>query len=110
MLKMTIELDTNRIEKNSKYILEQISNTINEIFIEKGLIHTIQGNTHTYYFDNKNNKNSGKFCILYTTLKKQTWFIDNIKLWKVLNSDNVDDINDFSEEDLLARVRNENNV
>ena len=34
-------------------------------------------------------------------LRKQPWFMDNAMRWILCNSDDSDDPNDFSEEDLL---------
>lgn len=39
------------------------------------------------------------------TLKKQSWFMENVTEWRLYDSDESDDPEEFNEEDLLSRYQ-----
>jgi hypothetical protein len=45
------------------------------------------------------------FGKIVNTLKKQTWFMDNVAVWRLYDSDDSDSPEDFNEEDLLTHYR-----
>ena len=108
MIKMLIKMDDNRIKAANNYSLEQLNNGLDNAFAKYG----IQGEVINGYREYKGNNEPadfGKFGRLYNGLRKQSWFTDNIEEWYLYNSDDVENADDFSVEDLLnydgSRVR-----
>ena len=45
------------------------------------------------------------FGRIVNTLKRQTWFMDNVSVWRLCDSDDSDSPDDFNEEDLLTHYQ-----
>lgn len=107
MIKMVIKMDENKIE-NSEYTMDRVYAGLERIFSQFGYV-GFNNNGKLEYLGNSDPGDFGKFCRIYNGLRKQPWFISNAETWLLYNSDDVDDPNDFSIEDLLhydgSRVR-----
>lgn len=100
MIKMIIKMNDDKIEVENKYTLERIYSGLDRIFAGYGYDReVINGNLE--YKGNCDPSDFGKFGRIYNGLRKQTWFVDNVDTWLLCNSDDVDDPEDFSVEDLL---------
>lgn len=105
MLKMVIRMDENKINFEKKYRLEGIYRTIDVIFIKKGFPRVEDISGTLVYRDNGHGEDYGKFGVIVNTLKKQTWFMDNVAVWLLCDNDDSDNPDDFNEEDLLTHYR-----
>ncbi|MEG2814018.1 MAG: hypothetical protein RSA79_05390 [Oscillospiraceae bacterium] len=95
MLKVEIVMDEEKILAEGKYSLEDIYFTIDKAYAQKNLKKTDKG---IYVGSGKD------FCSFWNIilgLKKQDWFMSNVKKWLWYNSDDSDDENDFAIDDLL---------
>ncbi|MBP3896285.1 MAG: hypothetical protein J6D57_00405 [Mogibacterium sp.] len=104
MIKMIIQMDEGRILTKSEYTPSQIYETINKVFNQQGFTCTEKSGVREYC-GKEDARDFGRFSRIYNMLKRQPWFMDNAMTWLLLNSDDSDDPNDFSEEDLLAYNR-----
>ena len=100
MIKMIIKMDKDKIESNGQYSIESINEKIDGIFLRHGLNRFESGEDVEYRGSGKST-DFGNFTIILNGLRKQSWFMDNATRWILCNSDDSDDPNDFSEEDLL---------
>ena len=100
MIKMIIRMNEDKIETESEYTLDRVYNGLNRIFSQFGYIgEKVEGNLE--YKGNNDPRDFGKFGRIYNGLRKKAWFVDNADLWLLCNSDDVDDPEDYSVEDLL---------
>lgn len=101
MIKMIIQMDEGRIQSNTEFTPSQIYNTINKVFSQQGFSCKESAGIREYC-GSEDKRDFGRFSRIYNTLKRQPWFMDNAVQWLLLNSDDSDNPDDFSEEDLLA--------
>lgn len=98
-------MDQTKIVIEKKYKLENIYSTIDNAFIQMGFpIQTSEKDT-LIYCDNGSARDYGRFGRIVNTLKRQTWFIENVVEWNLYESDDMDNPNDITVEDLLAHYR-----
>lgn len=100
MIKMIIKMDKDKIESNGQYSIDSINEKSDGIFLRHGLNRFESGDDVEYRGSGKST-DFGNFTIILNGLRKQSWFMDNATRWIQCNSDDSDDPNDFSEEDLL---------
>lgn len=105
MLKMIIRMDDDKINIEKKYRLDGIYRTIDSIFVKMGLPRMEDSSGSLVYRDNGHAKDYGRFGKIVNTLKKQAWFMDNVAVWLLCDSDDSDSPDDFNEEDLLNHYR-----
>lgn len=105
MLKMIIRMDKNKIIIEKKYKLEGIYSIIDSAFVQMGFLRQGSEADLLVYCDNGNARDYGRFGRIVNTLKRQTWFIENVAEWNLYESDDLDDSNDITVEDLLAHYR-----
>jgi hypothetical protein len=99
MIKMQIIMDNNRIKHQGQYTIEKIGNAVDEFLVGKlGFVKAEDG----FYLGNGGGKDFSYFGIAFNTLRKKTWFIDNVETWLYYNSDASDDPDDFVIEDFKA--------
>ena len=104
MLKMLIRMDEDKITTEKKYHLDGIYSTINNTFSSMGF-HRIDDNSGALvYRDCGRPADFSLFGKVVNTLKKQTWFMDNVA-WRLYDSDDSDSPDEFNEEDLLTHYR-----
>lgn len=105
MLKMVIQMDDRKISIENKYHLDGVYRTIDSIFAKMGLPRIEDAYGSLVYRDNGHAQDYGRFGQVVNMLKRQPWFMDNVNLWLLCDSDDSDDPEDFNEEDLLAHYR-----
>lgn len=105
MLKMVIRMDGDKINIEKKYRLEGIYKTIDNTFIQMGFPRREDASGSLVYLDNGHDKDYGRFGKIVNTLKKQAWFMDNVEVWLLCDSDDSDSSDDFNVEDLLSHYR-----
>lgn len=106
MLKMIIRMNDNKINDEKKYRLDGIYNTINSTFDKMGLPRMVDDVSGSLvYRDNGNARDYGRFGKIVNAFKKQEWFMDNVEVWMLCDSDESDSPDDFNEEDLLYHYR-----
>lgn len=105
MLKMVIRMDRNKIIIENKYKIEGIYSTIDNAFIQMGFPRQVSESDILVYCDNGSARDYGRFGRIVNTLKRQTWFIENVAEWNLYESDDLDNPNEFTVEDLLAHYR-----
>ncbi len=100
MIKMIIKMNDEKILSENDYTLDRVYSGLDCIFARYGYsAEKVDGNLE--YKGNCDPGDFGKFGHIYNGLRKQTWFYDNVDTWLLCNSDDVEDQNDFSVEDLL---------
>ncbi len=100
MIKMIIKMNDDKIVEDNEYTLERVYSGLDRIFSQFGYSsEKVDGNLE--YKGNGAPSDFGKFGRIYNGLRKQTWFIKNADTWLLCNSDDVDDPEDYSIEDLL---------
>ncbi len=100
MIKMIIRMNDNKIEIEKKYTLERVYAGLDRIFAGYGYSREdVDGNLE--YKGSCDPRDFAKFGRIYNGLRKQEWFSENVSTWLLCNSDDVDDPEDFSVEDLL---------
>lgn len=105
MLKMIIRMDDNKINIEKKYRLDGIYNAIDSVFGKMGLPRMEDSSGALVYRDNGDAKDFGRFGRIVNTFKKQDWFMENVIVWQLCDSDGMEELADFSEEDLLLHYR-----
>ena len=105
MLKMRIRMDDDKIMTEKKYYLDGIYSTINNTFLTMGLLRIEDGSGALVYRDCGRTRDFSLFGKIVNTLKKQAWFMDNVAVWRLYDSDDSDSPEDFNEEDLLTHYR-----
>ena len=105
MLKMMIRMGDDKITTEKKYHLDGIYSTINNTFLTMGLLRIEDGSGAFVYRDCGRTRDFSLFGKIVNTLKKQAWFMDNVAVWRLYDSDDSDSPEDFNEEDLLTHYR-----
>lgn len=105
MLKMLICMNQDKINAERKYNLDNIHETINELFLNHGLSSMRNTSGEWVYRDNGDMRDYGRFGRVVNTLKRQAWFMDNVETWHFYDSDDSDNPEDFNEEDLRSHYQ-----
>ena len=100
MIKMIIKMDDSKISSDNEYSIERVYSGLDRIFAGYGY-HREEIDGNLEYKGYGDSSDFGKFGRIYNGLRKQPWFSDNVATWILCNSDDVDDPDDFSYEDLL---------
>ena len=85
--------------------MDGIYSTINNTFLTVGLSHIEDGSGALVYRDCERARDFSLFGKIVNTLKRQTWFMDNVAVWRLYDSDDSDSSENFNEEDLLTHYR-----
>lgn len=105
MLKMVIRIDENKVLTEKKYRLDGIYSTINCAFMRRGFKRQASEKDALVYCSNGKASDFASFGIIVNTLKRETWFLENITEWGLYESEDSDNPDDFSVEDLLEHYR-----
>lgn len=100
MIKMIIKMNTEKIEQEGKYSINQIYSALDRIFKEKGMERTSAIDKLEYQGHDKPT-DFAYFGRIMTGLKKQEWFMDNASVWLLCSNDDMDNPSEYNEEDLL---------
>ena len=85
--------------------MDGIYSTINNTVLTVGLSHIEDGSGALVYRDCGRARDFSLFGKIVNTLKRQTWFMDNVAVWRLYDSDDSDSSENFNEEDLLTHYR-----
>ena len=108
MLKMVIRMNDDKITAENKYRLDGNYNTINHTFQTVGLPRMEDGSGALVFRDCGRARDFSLFGRIVNTLKRQTWFMDNVSVWRLCDSDDSESPDDFNEEDLLTHYQEKN--
>ena len=86
MLKMVIRMNDDKITAENKYRLDGIYNTINHTFQTVGLPRMEDGSGALVFRDCGRARDFSLFGRIVNTLKRQTWFMDNVSVWPIICS------------------------
>ena len=101
MLKLEIKMDEEKIIADQKYRVESIYQVLKSVFSRYGLKRTEKPDGTMSFVGSGNPKDYGAFGAIITSLKEKDWFIDYVEKWIWYNSDDGENENDFSVEDVL---------
>ena len=105
MLMMKIEMNADKIRAEQRYTMSAINRTLESAFAQMQLRKVEDASGALLYRDNGNARDYGRFGKVVNTLKKQPWFMENVSVWRLYDSEDSDNLNDCSEEDLLLHYR-----
>lgn len=105
MLLMRIQMNDEKIISERRYSLPAIHRTIDAAFTQMRLCRVEDSSGDLVYRDAGNARDYGRFGKVVNTLKRQPWFMENVSVWRLYDSDEADNLNDCSEEDLLQHYR-----
>ena len=110
MLKLEYRLNNGQIMKEAKYQPESIIGAVDKAFSKYDFRkETFKDGTICYY-DNGLPSDYGVFGRLITTLKSKDWFLPYLDKWLWYNSDDGDNENDFTIEDVLYHYTKKESV
>lgn len=101
MLKTEIKLDHALILSSAKYSEKSIYDMLDETFGKYGFMKTELEDGTICYKGNGNAGDYGSFGRLITTLKNKEWFMPYLTKWLWYNSDDGENEDDFTIEDVL---------
>ena len=100
MIKMIIKMDDDKIRSHNDYTPDRVYSALDRIFFKKGMERTDTDRGIEYIGPGKA-ADFAHFGNIILGLKEKPWFMDNASTWLFCNSDDSDNPEDFSEEDLL---------
>lgn len=101
MLKLEIKIDESKVTSDGRYTLLGIYKTLDLAFKKYGFNKLVLDDGTLCYSGNGKAKDYGAFGRVITSLKDKDWFINNTSKWLWYNSDDGEDEDDFSVEDVL---------
>lgn len=101
MLKLEIRMDEEKILAEKRYRLESIYEALEQAFSKYGLNKTQDTDGTMWFTGNGNPKDYGAFGSIITSLREKTWFMDYVTRWVWYNSDDGENEEDYTVEDVL---------
>lgn len=89
MMKMKVQMDEKKIEKNGEYTVDQINGMVNEVARRKGIT---KKNDKGFFIGNGDDKDYSSFGLIVLYLKDQEWFLPFVKAWTLYVDDEIDDL------------------
>ncbi len=105
MIRMKIEMNTSKIDREKQMHSDDIFRILDVGFSKLGLRCMETGPNSRVYCDNGHANDYGSFGIMVNALKKTAWFMENVSVWTLCESDDPNTPEDFIEEDLLIRYK-----
>ncbi|WP_321010026.1 hypothetical protein [Hungatella effluvii] len=102
MLKLEIRLDEEKIRETGKYAPESLRQTLIQSFAKQQLDSVVEPDGTLFFVGRGRARDYGCFGKMITALRNQQWFMEYVDRWIWYNSDDGEDENDFSIEDVLA--------
>lgn len=103
MLMMKIRMDTDKIAAEKRYSAAAIQRTLQSAFESMELRGGCTEDGTLIYRDSGREQDFACFGKIVNTLKRQSWFMENVALWRLYDGDGADSLDDCGEEDLLKR-------
>lgn len=101
MLKLEIKLDENKINREQRYSVASIYQTLEKAFSSYHLKKDRAPDGTIVFYGSGNTRDYGAFGCIITSLKEKSWFMDYVIKWIWYNSDDGENDNDFIVEDVL---------
>lgn len=101
MLKLEIKIDKREIEIEKKYSVQSIINAIDGTFLKYQFRKEELEDGTLCYYGNGMARDYGVFGRIITSLKDKDWFMRYLIKWIWYNSDDGENENDYSIEDVL---------
>lgn len=101
MLKLEIKIDENKINREQKYSTDSIYQTLEQTFARYHLRKEHEPDGTIVFYGNGHPKDYGAFGCIITSLKEKAWFMDYVTKWLWYNSDDGENADDFTVEDVL---------
>lgn len=89
MMKMKVQLNEKKIEKNGEYTVDQINNMVIEVAKKRGIT---KRNDKGLFMGNNDDKDFSSFGLIVLYLKDQKWFLPFVKVWTLYVGDEIDDL------------------
>ena len=105
MLKMVIRMDGDKINIEKNTVWREYTRQLTTRLSKWAFPPREDASGSLVYLDNGHDKDYGRFGKIVNTLKKQAWFMDNVKVGLLCDSDDSDSSDDFNVEDLLSHYR-----
>lgn len=97
MLKIIVELNESKIDKEKRYSVEKLYKSIDSVFERFGLVKSDKG----VFVGSGLDTDFANFSNTIYWLKDEEWFKENVEKWLWYNSDNADGIDENGIEDLI---------
>jgi hypothetical protein len=92
-------MDSDKIAHDSVYDASAIQDSLDSFMVGKlGFTKGVDG----FYLGKGGKTDFSNFGIAYSKLRRQSWFLDNVKTWLYFNSDSSLDPDEFIVEDFKA--------
>lgn len=101
MLKLEIKLNDMQIAAEKKYSADDIRAAIDRAFSKYSFRKEVQMDGTICYYGNGAARDYGVFGRLITTLKDKEWFMSYLVKWLWYNSDDGENEDDYTVEDVL---------
>lgn len=95
-----------RMNEQPRYSIAAMSRSIDSAFAQMGLLKNETAVDALTYQGSGSERDYGRFGRVVNTLKKQAWFMENVAFWRMYDSDDSENPNDYNEEDLLLHYQN----
>lgn len=109
MLGMEFKLNREHIEEQEDLSYEDCIYTLDEYFKKYGFDTYEEGDARRY-LGHDHPDDLAMLGIIRSHLIKTKWFIENLRYWYLLDSDDNDDPNDFNYEDILSTLIRRNKL
>lgn len=104
MMKMEIKMNEEKINREKKYRLQGMYKRLDDGFADLGMLKEDGSDTLMYYGINEA-KDFANFGRMVLALKREEWFMDNVVVWRLYESDDTVDPDDFAVNDLVEYYR-----
>lgn len=101
MLKLSIQINEEKVLREKVYSLRDIHTLLDNTFLKHGLRKGSIEDKALIYLDNGSPNDYANFWKIIWSLAKKEWFMANVEHWLWYNSDDGDNEDDFSVEDIL---------
>ena len=95
MFRMTIQLNEEKIEQEGKYSLGKMYDFLDEMFQKRGF-HQIPDEKYARTYQGTDDyKDFGRLGSIVLYLKNRKWFMSNVAVWLMLESENLEEPLEF---------------
>lgn len=110
MLKLEIRMDDEKIIMEKRYNTESIYQALTKTFTNYHLKEENAPDGTVVFYGTGNPKDYGAFGSIITALREKEWFMDYVTRWVWYNSDDGENEEDFSVEDVLYHYTKKESV
>lgn len=103
MMKMKVQLNEKKIEKNSEYTVDEINNMVIKVAQDRGITKITEKGL---FIGNDDNNDFSNFGLIVLYLAKQNWFLPYVKNWILYAEEETDDLAKYFREYNKQRMAN----